>query len=329
MNKTFVIDTVAPGVTTGGLANQTQSFRGALLFPRGEWWKALVCLAFYGFLGVAAVGQEPENGGVTDADGPVPAYPLSVAVAPDGSLVVVDLDLPGVWRLPAEGGKPQWIVRGADRFRERLNRPRCCVVLSDGAILVGDTATREIYRISADGEGEPEALTGGVLGVPNSLALAEGGDGESTLYVADLETRFVFRLPVSGGKPELYSRTLVRGLHLDSSGTLWGVTPTAEPLVKLAAKGEPSVVVGERAFEFPHNVVVAEDGAAYVTDGYAKKIWRVDSEGQVEAWLSGAPLVNPVGLALGAGKLYVADPHAKQIFEVDLASKQIRPLVQP
>jgi len=269
--------------------------------------------------------------GLAPAQEPVPGaepaelqYPISLAVAPDGSLVVVDLDLPGVWRLPAAGGAPELIVRGATRFRQPLNRPRCVAVHADGTILVGDTATREIYALPADGSGDPQPLTDGFLGVPNSLAL----DTEGNLYIADLESRFVYRVAVSGGQPELYAKTNARGLHISPTGQLWAVTPTATPLVKLPADQPPEVVVGERKFEFPHNVVVLPDGSALVSDGYAKTIWRVDPSGAVESWLAGEPLQNPVGLALHDGQLFIADPHAKQIFRVSLESKQVEPLVQ-
>jgi sugar lactone lactonase YvrE len=271
-------------------------------------------------------GAEPSDAGEPETPAAeTPQYPLSLAIAPDGSVVVVDLNLPGLWRVPAAGGKPELIVRGSPRFRRPLNRPRCCVVLEDGAILVGDTATREIYRVAADGSGEAEPLTDGVLGVPNSLAV----DSQGNLFVADLETRFVYRLPVGGGEPALYAKSIARGLHVSPAGELWAVTPTAQPLIKLPAEGKPQVVVGTRQFEFPHNVVVLEDGTAYVTDGYARAIWRVDADGQVEKWFSGEPLRNPVGLALAEESLWVADPHARQIFRISLADKAVQPLVRP
>jgi len=253
-------------------------------------------------------------------------YPLDLDLAADGTVVVVDLNLPGLWRVPVEGGEPQLVYRGSKRLREKMNRPRCCTVLDDGTILVGDSATREVYRIRGDGQGEPQGLTSGGIGIPNSLAV--GTDG--TLFVADLETRFVLRLPVAGGEPEVFSKTSVRGLHFAENGGLFAVTPTSQPLVTLSDKGEPTGVVRERVFEFPHDVVALEDGSALVSDGYAKAIWRVDAErGTVEKWLSGTPLMNPVGLALGDGFVCIADPHAKQVFRVDLVTREIKELLSP
>ena len=250
-------------------------------------------------------------------------YPIAVAVAPDGAAVIVDLNLPGVWRLPAEGGDPELLVRGSERLRQPLNRPRSIAVLEDGQILVGDSATREIYAIAADGSGDPKPLTDGFLGIPMSLSV--GPDGN--LYVADLETRFVYRVPTAGGQPEVFAKVSARGLHHDAEGTLWAVTPDRQPLVKIDGEGQAAPVVEERTFQFPHNVVVDDQGNAYVTDGYAKAVWKIGADGPPEKLVEGEPLMNPVGLAIRDGKLLIADPHAKQLFELDLADKSLKPLL--
>lgn len=250
-------------------------------------------------------------------------YPIAVAVAPDGAALIVDLNLPGVWRQAAEGGAPELLVRGSERLRQPLNRPRSIAVLEDGQILVGDSATREIYAIAADGSGDPKPLTDGFIGIPMSLSV--GSDGN--LYVADLETRFVYRLPTAGGQPEVFAKVSARGLHHAADGTLWAVTPDRQPLVKINDEGQAEPVVDERAFQFPHNVVVDEEGNAYVTDGYAKAVWKIGSNGQPEKLVEGEPLVNPVGLAIRNGKLLIADPHAKQLFELDLADNSLKPLL--
>ena len=258
---------------------------------------------------------------------PTVQYPLTVAVAPDGSAVLVDLNLPGVWRVPAGGGKPVLVVQGSKMFRKPLNRPRSAVVLEDGAILVSDTATREIYKLAADGSGDPQPLTSGYLGIPNSLALTPDGN----LVIADLESHFVYKVPVTGGQPELLSKTNARGVHVDTNGRILAVLAPAGPpqLVEVNADGDDKPIVNETAFQFPHNVVAAKDGTLYVTDGYAKAVWKVISGMPPQKLVEGEPLKNPVGLALNAeGKLLVADPHAKQLFEIDPSTATIKPLLQ-
>lgn len=286
---------------------------GRFMFRESGKCLALLLLAFsFSSTTVAAQDSPPEV-----------QYPIALDLAPDGSLVVVDLNLPGVWRLDAAGGLPQLLYRGTKQLRKPMNRPRCCVVLEDGSILVGDTATREIYKLAADGSGEPQPLTGGILGIPNSLALAADG----TLYIADLETRFVFKVPASGGTPEKYSDVNARGLLVTNDGQLLAVTPTAQPLVKIAADGSSEAIVKERAFQFPHNVALLEDGSMLVTDGYAHCVWQVTADGAVSKWIEGEPLKNPVGIVNSADAVFVADPHAKQVFKIGLADKQIQPLI--
>ncbi len=287
----------------------------------GSLSRIVVCRRrFLGLLGVAFIASQGRGQDATSGM----QYPIALDIAPDGTLVVVDLNLPGLWRIPQNGGAPELIYQGTKLLRKPMNRPRCVAVLEDGNILVGDTATREIYRIAADGAGEPQPLTNGFLGIPNSLSL----DANGRLFIADLETRFVYGVPATGGQPELFSKTSVRGLHHAADGTLWGVTPSADALIKFSETGEATTVAGERPFQFPHNVVVDSEGVAYVSDGYAKGIWKIAPGGKPEVLFSGEPLQNPVGLVLGGEKLFIADSHAKQIFALDIMSKEIQPLVK-
>lgn len=238
-------------------------------------------------------------------------YPLSVAAAPDGSLVVADRMAPGLWRFRDGAGSTAFA--GSKRFRTPLSAVRTVAVAADGGVYAGDSATREVYRIAADGTATP--LTGGQIGIPIDIAI----DAKGVLHVSDLETQRIVRIPAEGGKPEVVAEVAApRGLCFDSAGRLWAVAASGEePLVRIAADGTVEPVVRGRTFEFPHDVVVDADGIAYVTDNYARAIWRVKPDGSTEKWLSGPPLVGPVGLALRDGRLLVADPRARAIFEVD------------
>jgi sugar lactone lactonase YvrE len=199
-------------------------------------------------------------------------------------------------------------------------------VLADGAILVGDTATREIYRIAEDGAGDPQPLTDGYLGIPNSLALTATGE----LIIADLESHMVYKVPIAGGEPQIYSKTNARGVSVTPDGKVLAVLAPAGPpqLVEVKPEEDDKPIASNSEFMFPHNVVAAEDGTLYVTDGYAKCVWRIAVDGQPEKLVEGAPLMNPVGLAIdGTGMLLVADPHAKQLFQIDVSTREIKPLL--
>ena len=257
----------------------------------------------------AAVARAQEGG--DEADGF--RYPLGVTAAADGSLYVADRLLPGVWKVT--GGKATVFSQGSKQFRTPLNATRAVAVAADGSVYVGDSATREVYRLDADGT--PTPLTDGAIGIPVDIAI----DSTGTLYVSDLETQRIWKVPAEGGAPEeLVQLAAPRGLFVDESDQLWAIAASGEaPLVKVAADGSIEPVVGTRAFEFPHDVVVDDEGTAFVSDNYASCVWKVSTAGEVEKLVSGAPLQGPVGLAHTTAGVVVADPRAKAVFVIDAA----------
>lgn len=241
-------------------------------------------------------------------------YPLGVAVAADGSLVVADRLLPGLWRVA--DGRATIVAAGTTRFRTPLNAVRTVAVAPDGTVFAGDSATREIYRIAADGT--PEPLTAGAIGIPVDIAI----DSRGRLFVSDLETQRVWRIDPDAATRPVGVVTLVgpRGLFVDADDGLWAVAASGEaPLVRVGDDGAVVPVVRTRVFAFPHDVVVDGDGVAYVSDNYGHCIWRVPPGGEPERWAEGGPLVGPVGLALREGRVIVADPGARQVFALDAA----------
>lgn len=267
-----------------------------------------ICLVSVGLLVLAGRFQ-------TRAEQPAgPTYPLAVAASADGTLLVADRLLPGVWKLPA-GGFPTVFVRAGQRFGSPLAGIRTVAVAGDGTILVGCSATREIYRVAADGGLTP--LTDGGIGIPIDIAVHPDGH----CFVSDLETQQIWKIPILGGSPRPVARLAgPRGLFVDEEGRLWCVAASSgQPLVRITAAGEIDPVVTSRAFSFPHDVVVDRAGIAYVSDGYAGTIWRVDAEGGVTPHAAGPPLVGPVGLLRQGAGLVVVDPRAPGLFTVDPA----------
>ncbi|RLS31667.1 MAG: hypothetical protein DWH79_09340 [Planctomycetota bacterium] len=236
-------------------------------------------------------------------------YPLSVAAGADASLLVADRTLPGLWRVA--GGQATVLFQGKKNFRTPLNAVRAVAVAADGTVYAADSATRDVYRIA---DGQPVPLTGGKIGIPVDIAIDPSGD----LFVSDLESQRIWRVPAAGGEPkEVATLAAPRGLFVDGSGRLWAIAASGSaPLVRIGADGTVEGVVRERVFEFPHDVVVDDDGTAYVSDNYAKAVWKVAADGTASKWIQGDPLKGPVGLAIRGGKVLIADPQAKQVFEV-------------
>jgi streptogramin lyase len=234
-------------------------------------------------------------------------YPLGVAADKDGIIYVADRQLPGIWKI--EDGQAEIFFQAEKKFRTPLNAVWSVAVDKDGRLLAGDSATRQVYRFQ---DGKPVPLLPGVgIGIPIDVDVNQAGE----IVVADQEALRIRKVPAAGGEPEEVAVVPgLRRLFIDSEDRIWAVTGGREPLVRVKPDGIIEPVVKEPAFEFPHDVVVL-DGTAYVSDNYAHAIWRVDADGQAEKWISGEPLIGPVGLGHRDGKLLIADPKAKAVFE--------------
>lgn len=242
-------------------------------------------------------------------------YPLSVAAAADGALYVADREVPGIWKIA--GGKLELYFKGSKKFRTPLNAVRCVAVDAKGRLLAGDTSTREVYRFSSDGK--PEPLTKGGIGIPMAIAFAKNGD----ILVCNLELPQVVRVPDAGGEPAVVAEVVgARGITVDAQDRIWVVSNGGkDQVLRILPDGKVEVVVEGRPFQFPHNIALDKDENAYVCDNYAECIWKIAPGAKPEKWVSGKPLVKPVGITFADGRLLVADPHAKMIFEVALDGK--------
>jgi DNA-binding beta-propeller fold protein YncE len=292
-----------------------RSWTGSLASPR--WFQlvcALCCLPIAAGLEVSAVAKD---GAAPAADSSDPQYPIAVATDGD-ALYVVDLDLPGVWKV--NGSDRELFVQGTKLLRTPLNRPRCIAVHPQGGILVGDSATREVYYIPA-ANAAPEPLSSGRIGI--AMAIAISPDGQ-TMYVGDAEKRNVVRLPIGGGEPEAVADVNARGLAFDHEGTLWAVTPADSAIYRIDVSSNSSTaVVTGRPFQYPNGLVwVGEYGL--ITDGYRRTLWKFTADGQTEPWFEGPPLVGPVGIASDEKVVWVADPKERQVFEFNLEDKEHR-----
>ena len=157
------------------------------------------------------------------------------------------------------------------------------------------------------------------------MAIAINKQGE--LFVADLETQRIWRLPVEGGEPKEFALIAgVRGLAFDSKDQLIAVTNLSNPVQRFSSDGKSEVLVKGRPFQFPHHVAVGDEDVLYIADNYASCIWKVAPGSDPVKFLNGKPLNKPVGVFWDGKSLLVADPHAKQVFRAD-AEGRIEPLV--
>jgi outer membrane protein assembly factor BamB len=246
------------------------------------------------------------------------AYPLAVASAADGPVYLADRDLPGVWKIA--DGKLTLFFQASKKFRTPLNAVRCLAFDAEGKLLAGDSSTRDVYRFND--AGQPVPLTKGGIGIPMAIAVAKSGD----LVVADLELHCLWKVPAAGGTAiKLKEVPAPRGVAIDSDERVWIVSHGSDQVLRLNQDGSIETIVKGRPFQFPHQIVVADDNTAFVTDGYAKTVWKIVAGAEPQKLCAGEPLVNPVGLARRGDRLLVADPRAKAVFQIDATGK-IEPL---
>lgn len=242
-------------------------------------------------------------------------YWLHTIQAQDGTLFIVDRNMPGVWQ--AKDGKLSEYFRGSKKFRTPLNAARCAAFDKDGKLLVGDSSTRQVYRFEQPDKPVPLA-TGVGIGIPMAIVV----DAEGTLFVADLELHRIFKLAPAGGEAKEFAViSAPRGLAFDKDGGLLVLSTTKDQVHKFDKDGKKTLIVKDRPFNLPHNIVVASDGNYYVTDNYEKCVWKVTPDGKTSKLVSGEPLVSPVGLFVSGEKLLVTDPRAAAVFECDLSGK--------
>ncbi len=243
-------------------------------------------------------------------------YPLSAVVDSTGGIFVADRELPGIWKVT--GNVLSTYFKGEKKFRTPLNAVRCLALDQEGKILAGDSATRDIYRFG--GDGIPQPLTKGGIGLPIAIAVAKNGD----IFVADLELHVIYKVAPAGGKPEEFAKVVApRGMTIDAEDNLWIICHREDLLIKLSPEAKKSVVVKGQPLtaSFPAGIVVGKDGTAYIADGYNKAVWKVQVDGKPAKLCAGDPLNYPVGLAWRGEKLLVTDPKAKGLLEVDLDGK--------
>lgn len=265
---------------------------------------------------------------VPSAFGQEMLYPLALAADAKGTVYVLDLDLPGVWKVA--DGKIEPLVQASKKFRTPLNRPRCIALDGDGNLIVGCTPTRNVYRISATAASSAEDLAdaaktailarrqdGTGIGMPMGLAVDKEGD----ILVADAEVHWIWKVPAAGGEPTKFAEVKApRGICLDGNGGLLVVSGGPDSLVRVGADGKVEAIVKGKPFgdkAFPLSVAVDKAGIAYVSDNYQQTIWKIPADGKPIPFAKGEPFVRPAGLAWLGDDLLVADPHAKAIFAVN------------
>jgi sugar lactone lactonase YvrE len=157
-----------------------------------------------------------------DAGKPAPltkggiGIPMGLAVDAAGDILVSDLELHRIYKVPAAGGEP---IKVAD-----VEAPSGLFLDSKNQLWVTSRGKRALYRVGADGSVEA-ILDTRAFEFPHNIVL----DPAENAYIADGYAKAIWKMP-AGGKPEKW----VQG------------DPLANP-VGLAWKGETLLVVDPKA----------------------------------------------------------------------------------
>ena len=262
------------------------------------------------FLAILSLLLAP--GQTVNGQSKMPPYPLDVAAAEDGTIYVADRYLPGVWKW--KDGELSVFFQGSPKYRTPLNAARAIAIGPKDEVLVADTSTRDIYKVTQD---KAEPITGGKIGMPMDIAVAKDG----SLYIADLELRRLFKIEAGSQEPKELASVNPRGVGIGADGKVWVVSQQKAQLQIVDDAGEAESVLTDRKFQFPHQIAFDKEGNAYVTDGYAKAVWKVTAGADPVKLVSGEPLAGPVGITAYKDGLLVADPKARKIFQLSLDGK--------
>lgn len=229
-----------------------------------------------------------------------------MAVDADGAVFVADHEAHALVKLTEAG--VVIVAQGEGRPRTPLYGIRHISPLPDGGFVASDPATMKLYRI--DAAGNVTTLPDDDQFVTPWGVAVDSGD----VLAVDRVTHRLRRVKPNGEVEDVIDIKSPRAVLFDEDGAI--VVLTDDNLVRVAG-GETTPIASSPPFEFPHDAVLHPDGNFYVSDGYARAIWRVATDGNVSALVQGEPLVSPQGLAVDRqGNLLVADAHAKAIFTI-------------
>lgn len=284
----------------------SRAHRSIIRFSRRDLLKAASAAA-----ALVVAGRAYSAAPATEAASPL-LYPLALSVDADGAIFVVDLLLPGVWKVV--DGKASPFHKAEKKFRGPLAHPRAILAVASDQVVVADTAARDLFLLKA-GEA-PRSLVGGNLDAPAALLQAD-----DEILVADTQRNEIW----SGGVDAAWSKWAAvpspRGLAIDAEKRVLAISARDNVLYRIAGKGsEPKKIAQGEPRSYWSSVAIGADGVPVVVDSYAKTLWRIE-EGKAVEWVKDPQFDHPVGLVRRGDDFLVTDSRAKAIFVVTAEGK--------
>jgi serine/threonine-protein kinase len=224
------------------------------------------------------------------------AWPTSVDVQPDGSLLVVENGRARVLVVEPVKGGTRVLTSGFEKPYAAVRAPSGSVYVSDGRALrrvdggapqTVATAAEDVGPLAIGTSGDVFYTTGAAVfglpaagGAPRTVAtgftgahgLAVAGDG--AVLVSDTGNDRVARVdPDSGASSTLIRVADPRGIDVAPDGTIYVVESETKRVGRYSSAGERLGVVGP-VFGDPYDVDAGTGAAAYVVDTAASGVIR-------------------------------------------------------
>jgi len=286
--------------------------------------------------------------------GPDPLlFPTGMAIAPDGTLWVVDsannrfqLFSPDgeyleTWGEAGDGEGQFNFVRSPD---DPGNSVGSIAFAPDGSFYVTDSANKRVQHFAADreflhtwgsfGTGEGQFID------PFGVAVAPDGnvyvvdDQRNDIQVFDPNGTYLFTFGEHGNEPgQLYA---TGSLAIDNEGNVWVADFLNHRVQQFAADGTFMMTFGERGqetgqFDRPAGIAIDQTGIIYVTEPESGRVQMFTPNGEfLGAWSAADDGRGAVGVPFGItvdsdGAVYVTDVVAGTVqkFEVTLSGTPI------
>jgi len=248
--------------------------------------------------------------------------PVSVAVAPDGRILVTDSTTPLAKAFLPRGGDVTLLPapRGSE---EPASAPFGIAVDESGDVYVSDPTRREVL-VYRSGDLRPSPFAGPEWGerVPGALFARAG-----RLYAADIRNHQIVVIDIAReqraaviGTGQGSGPTELRypnGVWVDHEGVVY-VSDTNNDRIQRFNPDGSALSPWHGSFKNPRGLAGDSHGRIFVANTLAHEILLIDHTGEVVSRISRAGTLDlgfPTGLAVVGNRLFVTDRDAQGVFE--------------